>query len=379
MTEDDREQMVALVRQSFNSPPPFVDRLRAIPADVYRLVVEDGRLLAAASCWPYRHFFGGNSIGSAGISSVVVAPHARGRRLAETLVGEMMREARATMPVSTLYPATVPLYRRLGYEYAATRCTYRMPMNALQRFPGEAAVEPWDDDDVDAVTAAQRAYASDFTGMMDRTPVYWDRLFQPMGGDPVYRVLVREDGAVTGSMIYLQENGFNMDLVARDLFWRTPHAARALLSFVARHHSLGREFSWIGRPGDPMLFFTEEHKIREEERWHLMLRILDVPAALAARGYPAGVESAVSVAVDDERFPQNRGPWRITVSGGKGAVEQGGEADVTLMPRALAAIFSGFLTPFEARRSGLADGPDGALDRLGAVFSGSAPWTTDFF
>lgn len=379
MRESEREDVIGVARQAFNMSPPFVERARSNPIDPYRVAVEDGRILAAAAVWPYAHFFGGASLASAGISGVVVAPHARGRRLAETLVGSMLREVRSSMPVSTLYPATVPLYRRLGYDYAATRCTYRMPIAALRRFPGEIFVEPWTDDDLPDVVAAQRAYASGFTGTMDRVPLYWERLLRPMGDEVVYRVLVREDGAVTGSMIYTQENGFHMDLVSRDIFWRTPDAARALLSYVSRHHSLGKDFSWIGRPGDPMLFFADENKIREEERWHMMLRILDVPAALAGRGYLPGVDATVTFAVDDELLPENRGPWRLSVAGGKGSVEPGGDPELTLTPRALACLFSGFLAPHEARRAGMLDAPDPPLDRLAAAFAGPAPWTADFF
>lgn len=379
MREQDREQVLTIARQSFNMSQPFVERMREQPVDPYRVAVEDGRVVASAAAWPYAHFFGGSSIPSAGISGVVVAPYARGRRLAETLVGAVLREARGTFPVSTLYPATVPIYRRLGYEYAATRCTFRIPMNALQRFPGDVMVQPWDDADLGDVATAQRAYASGFTGTMDRVPGYWDRLLRPMGDDPVYRVLVREDGVVTGSMIYTQENGFHMDLVSRDIFWRTPDAARALLSYVSRHHSLGREFSWIGRPADPMLFFTAEDKMKEEERWQMMLRIVDVPAALAQRGYMPGVQATVAFAVEDDLFPENRGPWRIDVAGGKGAVEPADAAEITISARTLASIFSGFVGPHEARRAGMLDGPDGPLDRLAAVFAGPAPWTADFF
>ncbi|HVL91447.1 MAG TPA: GNAT family N-acetyltransferase, partial [Actinomycetota bacterium] len=344
MTEDDREPFVALIRQAFNQAPPFVARMRELPIDTYRVATESGRIVAAAAVLPTGHFFGGTPVACAGVSAVVVAPHARGGRTAEILVGEMLKERRPVMPLSSLYPATVPIYRRLGYEYGAIRCTYRVPLHRLTRFGDALPATPWDDGDLDEVATAHRAWAAEHNGVMDRTPSYWERLCKQIGDDPVYRVLVREGRQVTGSLIYHQENGFHMDLVAHDLFWRTPAAARSLITYVARHHSLGRDFVWTGPSTDPMLFHSAEYKIREKERWHLMLRLLDVSAAVVSRGYRSGTETAVSVGVQDELFPENSGPWRIAVSGGKATAEPASDAEITMGVGTLASIYSGLIT-----------------------------------
>lgn len=379
MVEDDRDEFVALIRQAFNQSPPFVARMREMPIDNYRVAVDGDRIVAAAGVLPAGHFFGGASVPCAGVSAVVVAPHVRGGRTAETLVGEMLKERRPSMPLSSLYPATVPIYRRLGYEYGAIRCTYRVPMHRLTRFADAMPVAPWDDDDLDDVVSAHRSWAAEHHGVMDRSPFYWRRLCTQMGDDPVYRVLVREEGQVTGSLIYHQENGFHMDLVAHDLFWRTPRAARSLITYIARHHSLGRDFVWAGPSTDPLLFHSAEYKLREKERWHLMLRLLDVPAAIASRGYRTGLDVAVTIEVQDGLFPENSGPWRIAVSEGKGTAEPASHAEITMPVGTLASIYSGLITPHDALRSGLLEGSAGSLDRLAEIFAGPAPWTPDFF
>jgi len=379
MVEDDRDAFVALLRQSFNQSPPYVARMREAPIDGYRVAEIDGALVACAGSLPVGHYFGGVAVGCAGVSGVVVAPHVRGGRIAEAIVESILREQRPSAPLSSLYPATVPIYRRLGYEFGAIRCTYRVPMHRLTRFDDPLPVEPWNDDALDEVVDAHCAWAAEQHGVMERSTAYWERLCNQLGDDPVYRVLVREDGRVTGSLIYHQENGFHMDLVSHDFFWRTPAAARSLITFVARHHSLGRDFVWSGPSTDPLLFHSAEYKIREKERWHLMLRLLDVPAAIAARGYAAAIDAAVTVEVRDELFPENAGPWRIAVTGGKAEVEPAQQAEIAVGVGTLASLYSGLITPADARRSGLLDGSAGAADRLAAVFTGPAPWTPDFF
>lgn len=52
----------------------------------------------------------------------------------------------------------------------------------------------------------------------------------------------------------------------------------------------------------------------------LWLRVLDVPAALMARGY--GADANVIVGVHDRLFPDNAGAWRVDISDGRASLER---------------------------------------------------------
>ncbi len=103
-----------------------------------------------------------------------------------------------------------------------------------------------------------------------------------------------------------------------------------------------------------------------------MLRLLDAPAAIAGRGFPAGAQRRTSrSAVTDAQLPANSGDWRLEVSGGRGRPDQGrhragpraGSAPaLRLGARGLAALYAG--TPLAAlRRAGLAAGGDSGRRR----------------
>jgi predicted acetyltransferase len=109
-----------------------------------------------------------------------------------------------------------------------------------------------------------------------------------------------------------------------------------------------------------------------------MLRVLDVSAALAARGYPP-VSGEVHLAVHDAHFPANAGRRVFTVDAGKGSTREGGRGDVTVDVRGLAALYSGFATPYTLRAAGLLDGPDEALGTLACFFAGPEPWCADHY
>ena len=75
---------------------------------------------------------------------------------------------------------------------------------------------------------------------------------------------------------------------------------------------------WEGPAADPLLLLVTEqdYSVPYFEQW--LLRMLDVPAALAARGYPKGVSGEVHLAVLDDMLPANDGPVILSVANGRG-------------------------------------------------------------
>ena len=50
-----------------------------------------------------------------------------------------------------------------------------------------------------------------------------------------------------------------------------------------------------------------------------MLRVVDVPAAIAARGFPPAVSVSVPLELSDQARPGNAGRWQLTVADGTGS------------------------------------------------------------
>jgi predicted acetyltransferase len=114
-----------------------------------------------------------------------------------------------------------------------------------------------------------------------------------------------------------------------------------------------------------------------------MLRVVDAPAAIAARGFPAATSLTVPLHIADETRPANSGRWQLTVAGGAGTLDPlGPDASevpaVTLGARGLAALYAG--TPLVTlRQAGLAAGGTAADDAaLDAAFA-ATPYMLDAF
>jgi hypothetical protein len=105
--------------------------------------------------------------------------------------------------------------------------------------------------------------------------------------------------------------------------------------------------------------------------------VVDAPAAIAGRGFPAAATLAVGLQIDDAQLPSNAGPWTLEVGGGKGALTRSrppvsAARPVRLGARGFAALYGG--VPMDTlRRAGLVAGGDPSADEaLDAAFAGKA-------
>jgi predicted acetyltransferase len=163
-----------------------------------------------------------------------------------------------------------------------------------------------------------------------------------------------------------------------DLIAANAPAAARLLALLADHKSTIRSFVFHGTPADALLFSFPERSFSSEVAEYFMLRVLDVERALAARGYPS-VSASVDLELTDHALPENSGRYRLELAEGAAQVRRGGSGNVRLSERALAALYSGFLSPYELVRARALDADDASLARLALIFAGAPPSMVDMF
>src|SRR5436853_5250448 len=307
MHEEDFDRLEAMLGQSlFFLPGIMRDWLIAIGTQHIRTARVDGRLAAGLAIIPMGQWFGGVSVPMGGITAVGVAPEQRGSGVGLALMRGALEELYAQgVPLSALYPATVRFYRRAGYERAATRTIYELPLGAISVCDREldlVAVERSDYDQLRRVYT-ERARAS--SGNLDRPPVLWDRFLDPK--DRVaHKYMATRDGRAEGYIIFLQ-GGRTDPIDVRDICALTPAAGRRLLTLLADHRSIIDLVRWSGPPLDPLLFLEPEQKHKIHWSLDLMLRIVDVARALGARGYPPGLNAELHLEVHDDLLPWTSG------------------------------------------------------------------------
>jgi predicted acetyltransferase len=114
-----------------------------------------------------------------------------------------------------------------------------------------------------------------------------------------------------------------------------------------------------------------------------MLRIIDVPRAVAARpALPQASGKSVTIALTDAHAPWNAGTWQIECSDGRLTAEAtNAKPQLEMDISALAPIYNGFTKPVDAARVGTVQVHDAnALAALADIFSVSfAPYCPDDF
>ncbi len=252
-------------------------------------------------------------------------PEHRAGGLATACIRALLDRARERdMPLTALFPAVLTPYRRMGYEIAGVFIRHRVPLDALP--PGDdtlPGVELADmARDVGEIRAAFHEWVATSTGPVEPvTDAHWiDRVAPPSDDDTGRTVVVREDDRITGVASFTRETEPGHDVVfgidCRTLFAVTPTAQRALWSYFRGYRGLGTWLQWVGPPNDPIALGSIDAFIERPYRYDWMLRLLDVPAALEARGYPA-IDAEATFAVDDAMYPDNAGAWHVSVSGGR--------------------------------------------------------------
>lgn len=307
-----------------------------------------------------------------GVASVIVAPEERGRGVGRRLAAGLL-DLMDGLPLSALYPATAPVYRSVGYEHGGAQHWVTFPAEALRILAaGPARVRragPGDAAEVTGLLRRLHASARD-CGPIDR-------------GEEFARGVLAEEHIFT----YLADDGFlaygwgddDTEFVVHRCVAGSEATARTLWALVGSGSSVAGTVRACVAPDDPVLWLLRDRSTEAVRRVSWMLRVLDAPAAIAARGFPAGLSAEITLVVGDGQRPGNAGAWRLSVGCGRGeltrAVQTAG--GVRLGARGLAALYSG-VPMARLRAAGLAGGEEAADPFLDAAFAGT-PFMLDYF
>ena len=131
----------------------------------------------------------------------------------------------------------------------------------------------------------------------------------------------------------------------------------------------------------PLAVLLREQDLRQVRQYRWMARVVDVPAAFSARGYPSGLRGQLTIRVDDGTCPWVDGTWAIEVDGGEGkAIPVDDQARARTSAAGLAALYAGYLEPRDLATLGVVTGLGGRdLEFLEAIHAGPRPWSPDYY
>jgi hypothetical protein len=373
-----------------------------------------------------RQWWHGRSMPMAGVAGVKVAPEERGRGVGTAMMAALLEQVgERGFPVSVLFPTTAPLYRAAGWEIAGRRYETVVPARSLAALaqpdrPGApfgqgdsgARRAPGADPASNHAPKLRRATPADAAAIVEVQGMVHGQLLHrgPNTRDPweLRDWLDDED-----HFVYLADDGFlsyrwaegTEEIEVEELVAASAATARAFWQILASNATMASRVRACLAPDDPVTWLTQDPAAETHQVDTWMLRVIDAPAAIAARGYPAAVTVSARLDLDDAARPANSGRWVLNVSGGAGSLTRLGDAPAVSNPatpgptvpspsppgpagpgpaalslgaRGFAALFAG--VPIATLRlAGLVAGGDAAADdALGSAFRGPA-FTIDHF
>jgi predicted acetyltransferase len=382
--ETDLERLADVLAHAFGFPiddaKPWFTRAGL---ENVRTLKRAGRICGGLMEVPMGQWFGGRSVTTMGVAGVGIVPEERGRGAAVRLMVSMLREARARgFALSTLYPATVTLYRRVGYERAGSRFAISFDPRTCEipRSPGmtiaEVAGAP------EEIVGLYERTAREVPGYLDRGPYVWSRITRPTGRT-TKTLTVSHGTELEGYVVLSHVMGDDVSTVnVLDLVATTARAANAILRLLVEYRSLATLVRWHGGPSDLFTNLLPERHYQMTLTDQFMVRVVDVERALGQRGWPRLAKGSLGIEVEDASLPENSGRYTLSIEGGRGVVERTSAAkapDVKITERGLAALYSGHVSSSVLAAAGWLEASAGASVQLDAWFGGPLPTMRDFF
>lgn len=366
---------------------PFIEPSRSFAAR------ENGIAVGGCGSFPFEMTVPGGTVRAAGLSVVGVLPTHRRRGVLRRMMRAQLDDVRRRgEPIAALWASEDTIYGQFGYGLASFSGDFELAKSAT------AFAQPFEPrgefrilSETDALAPLCELYEGlrhEYPGMIRRSAEWWQkrRLADPenrrQGAGELTRVLLSLDGKPAGYALYRLNQKFEAGSSAGfvqviEAVGASPEATRELWRFLF-------SIDWVASvkgmllPLDHPLFFLLARPREMKFRIHdgLWVRLVDLPAALAARRMGEGAPVVIEVA--DAFCDWNAGRWQV---GSKGAVRTDAPAELACDITALGSVYLGGFTFSRLLRAGrVTELSAGAAARADVLFPAMlAPWCPEIF
>ena len=321
----------------FGQLPPTEDAikhfLRVLEPQRMHAAFDGDAAVAGSGSFPFDLTVPGGQVKAAGVTVVGVLPTHRRRGLLRAMKRSMIDAAHARgEAVAVLWATEDTIYGQFGYGMASMAAEIDVPREHTRAFaqidvPGAARLVPLDEAEPLIAPVYERV-ARETPGMFARTSAWWqDRLlvdhpWQRRGGGAL-RCAVWETGGKPAAYAFYRVNpDVRARLVERPCLRGRGNGGFAAgdprdLALSVRDRLLARVKAIFLPLDHPLLLsLADPRRLNFLVREGLWVRLIDVGAALSARGY--ATDDAIVIDVTDEFCPWNAGRWRVA----RGKVEK---------------------------------------------------------
>ncbi len=218
--------------------------------------------------------------------------------------------------------------------------------------------------DYDDISPTYQKFIRKFNLPLKRSSKWWKYQRLSHWNKPVYCFLWEQNKDIRGYVLYSveknSEHDWKKELNVSELIYETEEAFYQLLRFLYNH---GSQMNRITLPsplpnGLSLLDLLDDpQEIEAKEKPGIMVRCIDVEAAIETLPLPEGLESNLIISVEDPLLEENSGNYSLDFDGNSFPEinrlnREGTKPDLSLDIGSLTKLYTGYLSPSEAITAG---------------------------
>lgn len=312
------------------------------------------------------------------ITSVSTYPEYSGKGIMSRLMRRSlmgMREKKQSLAL--LYPYSIPLYRKFGWEIVSNKLSYvikdrQIPSKA--GMPGFVCRVGWGSLDF---MELHTAFARQTHGCLFRNYLAWEEYWRWADEDTVVAIYYTEKEKPSGYMVYLIRNDV---MYIKEMIYLNREAQNGLWQYIHAHDSMIDEVRGNTYFNEPVAFDMDDGDIKETIRPYIMGRIIDLELFLKDyRCDPQEQNVCIAFEITDPVLDWNQGTFHILFHEGRCCLSDGpAQYRVAMSIGTLTTLLLGYKTAVQLYRRERIQGSECSVQRLDDVLLHESPYISDY-
>ena len=321
-----------------------------------------------------------NIMAMGGITGVTTYPEYTGRGLIHSLMRYVIDYMhKKKLPISFLYPYSIPFYRKMGWEIVSDKLTFTVKDTQLPKaFPVRGMVErvSLDSEDFHNVYSY---FAMQHHGALIRDKLAWDEYWRWENDDMIVALYYNEEHKPLGYLVYYIANEI---FHIKDMIFNNEEARTGLWNFVSAHFSMIDQVEGDTYTDEPLAFLLEDASIKEVISPYYMGRIVDFPAFISRYPFkPDITDREWKFTLTDPIMECNQGTFLLEISrDGHGEVTRISEkCEDVISIQTMTTMLMGYKRPDYLAKIGRLQANGSVIDMLEDAIEQQVPYISDYF
>lgn len=312
------------------------------------------------------------------VTSVCTYPEYSGHGIMKKLMVKSLTNMRHKgQSFALLYPYSIPLYHKLGWEIVSNKISYTVKdrqIPAKATAPGYVRRVDWENADF---MNLHSTFASITHGCLFRNALAWEEYWRWDEDDTSVAIYYSNDDVPYGYMVYM----ISSDVMhVKEMIYLNREAQLGLWEFIHAHDSMIDEVRGNNYYSEPIAFELDDSDIKETIRPYTMGRIIDIRQFFAKYACdPDEPSVCIRFYIEDDLLAWNNGYFTYLFDNGKCIeTEQQPDYEVSMSIGTLTTLMLGYKTAEKLHVMDKIQASDEAVEHLDDILFHRIPYVSDY-